>query len=530
MYKNNNSGIIKQKNDIEIGELFSTINRYKWSIIFFTILITLGVAVKVYFMPKYYKSTITIEVKAEENQAGGFSMGGAAAMLLGGATGGTTDLDKDVSLLKMYRINSKVLDKVNGYMVRYFIKDEKHKEVEIDGNLSINIKNVKINNFKDYGIRLIIKPLNNTKYTLLAPGKFSNTPLGTHLYNEIIILPDFSLSIHKKRDFNTTYTIQLAGTKRHVYESIITKNLSIEADKKSPFITLSFLDNLPHRGEKYLQNLIKIYTEQSISDIKDDTSTIINSYDKQLKKIEKKVAVSSKNLQKFKTSNNIISAELQASALVQELSKVGIEIAQNKYKQEILDNLITFAEKHDNIDAIAPSLIELQDLPTISLITLIQEQQISLSELLIKYKPSHPTIKRTDQTIYNLKNKVFSNLKNLQKTLKEKTKSLKNMERGYNKKLKSSPKREQALISFSRDYEVNEKLYLYLMQERSVSQLKYDKALARFKIIEAIYTSEKAAKPRKTLIVIVVFITTLILMIFIAFFREFLKTAKRKEV
>ena len=72
-------------------------------------------------------------------------------------------------------------------------------------------------------------------------------------------------------------------------------------------------------------------------------------------------------------------------------------------------------------------------------------------------------------------------------------------------------------------------MYLYLMQERSATQIKHDKALSRFKIVESIYTSERAAKPKKALIVIATFISSIILMIFIAFFREFLKENKRES-
>ena len=527
--QNNTSPHIIQKDEINLRELFKTIGRYKWSIIIFTILITLAVAVKVYFMQKYYKSTVTLEVKPEETQAGGFSMGGAAAMLLGGEIGGSTDLEKDITLLKTYRTNEKVLNKVNGYMVRYFVTDEKHKEVEVDSNLSIEVTDIKINDFRDYGMRLIVEPIDRTKYKLYVVGIFTNDTIGTYHYSEMVTNEDFSLIIHKKRDYNSSYTIELEGTKRYVFEEIISKNLSIEADKTSPFITLSFLDNLPHRGEAYLKNLIEIYTKQSINDIKTDASVIINSYDAQLKKVEERVQYSSKKLENFKTKNHIIAPELQATALIEELSKVDIEIAQNNYKQELIGNLIKFVKANKNIDAIAPSLVDFNDLPTIELIKLIQQQEITLSDLLLKYKPEHPTIKRADQTIYNLKAKVLSNLENLQKTLKEKTKSLSNMKNGYNKKLKSAPKQEQKLISFSRDYEVNEKMYLYLMQERSAAQIKHDKALSRFKVIESIYTSDRAAKPKKALIVIVTFITVLIFMIFIAFFREFVKRDERSE-
>jgi uncharacterized protein involved in exopolysaccharide biosynthesis len=522
---------IVKKDEISLRELFRTIGRYKWSIIFFTILITLAVAVKVYFMPKYYKSTVTIEVKPEEQDAGGFSMGGAAAMLLGGG-GSSTNLEKDITLLKTYRTNKKVLGKVHNYMVRYFsINSENHKleEINIDNNLSIEVTDVTINDFKDYGMRLLVEPIDQTQYRLSFPGTFSNKPIGLYHYSEMVKHEKFRLMVHKKRAYKKAYTLQLSGTKRYIFEKIITPNLKIEADKKSPFITISYLDNLPQRGEEYLKNLLEIYTKQSITDIKNDASLMIDSYNKQLQKIEKRVISSSQKLENYKVKNSIMAPELQAGALVKELSKVGIEIAQNNYKQDLIKNLIVFAKQNQNIDAIAPSLIELQDQPTIALIKLIQEQQIALSELLLKYKPTHPTVVRADQTIFNLKSKVLSNLENLQKTLKNKTHSLRLMEQGYNKKLKSAPKQEQKLIGFSRNYKVNEKMYIYLMQERSVSEIKRDKALSRFKVIESIYTSDKAAKPKKVLIVIVTFILTFILMIFIAFFREFLKGGKKDE-
>ena len=518
-----------KKDEINLRELFATIGRYKWSIIFLTLLITIFVAVKVYFMPKYYKSTVTIEVKPEEDQSQGFSMGGAAAMLLGGAAGSSADLEKDMTLLQTYRTNEKVLDIVNGYMVRYFISDEKHKEVEVDSNLSIEVSDVTISDFKNYGSRLIVEPLNNKQYKLLSPGRFTNTLVGKFNYGKLINTKKIILKVNKKSSFKQPYTIELSGTKRYVYDNIITKNLSIEADKSSPFLTLSYLDNLPHRGEAYLRNLLTIYTNQSINDIKEDASVVVDSYNKQLQNIEKRVVSSSNKLENYKVKNSIIEPKAQSTVLVTELSKVGIEIAQNNYKQELLNNLITFVQTHENIDAIAPSLIELEDQPTIVLIKMIQEQQLKQANLFIKYKPTHPDIVNGQRQIDNLQSKVISNLENLRTTLKNKTKSLKKMEQEYTKKLKSAPKQEQQLISFSRDYKVNEKMYTYLMQERSAAELKRDKALSRFKIIESIYTADNAAKPKKALIVIVTFITAFIFAIFLAFFREFLKEGKENE-
>ena len=517
-----------KEDEIDLRELFSTILRYKKSIIFFTFLITFLVAIKVYFMPKYYKTTVMLEVKADGEKGAGFSMGGAASLLLGGA-GGSANLEKDIALLKTYRTNKKVLEATKSYTIRYFITDENYKELEVESNLSIEVVQSNVFDIKDYGLTLLLVPKSKTEFALYSPGRFHNTLLGTFHYSENVTTEKFSLMVEKKRDVKQEYTLQLLGSKRYIFENIIQKNLSIEASKEAPFLTISYVDTIPSRAEAYVKNLISIYTKLSLDDIKNDASVVMDSYDRQLKKVEERVATTASELTSYKKTKGIIAPSLQASALVEELGKVEIELSQNAYKEDLAHSLITFVKKHKNIDAIAPSLSELHDAPTVTLIALIQDHQLKLSTLKLKYKSEHPLVVNTKRTIGSLKSKVLANLKNLERTIKDKKISLEKMLQTYKSKLNSAPKEAQELVSYTRDYQVNEKMYTYLMQERSAAEIKRDKALSRFKVIEDIYTPQKAVKPKKALIVIVTFISAFIFMIFLAFFREFLKNGKEEK-
>ncbi|RUM73504.1 MAG: hypothetical protein DSZ11_05665, partial [Sulfurovum sp.] len=130
----------------------------------------------------------------------------------------------------------------------------------------------------------------------------------------------------------------------------------------------------------------------------------------QLKSIEKRVDASSNRLETYKQDNSIVQPEAQTAILVTEMSKVKVQLAQNSYKKELLRNLIVFVQEHSDIDAIAPSLIELNDEPTISLIKTIQEKQLELSSFLMKYQKDHPNITNTQSKIDFLQGKVLSNL------------------------------------------------------------------------------------------------------------------------
>jgi len=64
-----------KEDEIDLRELFGTIWRHKWFIFWVTFVVTLLVVVIAYRMPKYYKTTTVIEVKAKSNSKQGFSLG-----------------------------------------------------------------------------------------------------------------------------------------------------------------------------------------------------------------------------------------------------------------------------------------------------------------------------------------------------------------------------------------------------------------------------------------------------------------------
>jgi len=190
--------------------------------------------------------------------------------------------------------------------------------------------------------------------------------------------------------------------------------------------------------------------------------------------------------------------------------------------------VISFVKKSKNIDAIAPSLIELNDKPTLSLISKLQALQLEASSLAQEFKPAYPKLKSVRSQIKIIKKKIYSNLLNLQKTLRSRQHSLSKLQQEYADKLTIAPTKEREMKSILIDYTLNQKLYSYLLQKRSSAEIKKAEAMSRFRTIEPIYTNPAPAKPKKALIVIVGLITALILSIFLAFFREFLRGGKER--
>jgi len=512
-----------EEDEIDLRELFKTIGRYKKSIIFITLLITIITAIIAYRMPKYYKTTTTIEVKPKAGESQGFSLGGAGALLgLSGMGGGSSSIDKDAVLLGMYRVNDKVLDSKK-YSVQYYNYDRFRYTELSDANCSISISDIHIPDYRKFGMEIKFEPISSDKFRLSSISRFFDTILGVYSYDTAIQTESFKLTVHKNDQGEIPEKLILNANKRYIFSSIISKNLSASIDKSNPFIKISYLDTLPRRSEAYVRELIDNYTQISIGFEIEDADISLDSLQKQINEVEKKVMSNSKILESYKSKNMILSPGAQAGILLKEQANIDSKLMQNNYKQEILSKLRSFAKKNQNIDAIAPSLIELGDRPTIALISKLQTLQLEATSLAQEYKAAYPKLKSVKAKIKILKKKIKSNLSNLARTLDDQHKVLVKLGKKYTEKLKKAPAMETELTSITQDYTLNQKIYLYLLQKHSAAQLKKAEAISRFRTIEPIYTSPNAAKPKKALIVIVGFITAFLLSIFLAFFREFLR-------
>ena len=511
-----------EEDEIDLRELFHTIGRYKWSIFFLTLIITLITAAVAYRMPKYYKTSTVIEVKPKADDKGGFSLGGAGALLGLAGAGGDSSTEKDAALLTMYRTNDKVLDDIS-YAAQFY-HYEKFRYTEIpENNCSITIKDLKIHDYKKYGMEIRLEPTSSNQFKLLVPGKISDTLLGKFAYDTPIRTEYFDLTIHHNTKGDFPDKILLNADKHYVFDKIISKNFSASVDKTNPFITVSYLDTLPLRAERYVQSLIDAYVKLSVGFEIEDADTTLDSLNKQINAIEEKVKINASNVEQFKSEKKIISPQAQAEVIIKGKALTENQIIQNRYKQDLVKKLIAFVKKNKNIDAIAPSLMEFQDEPTITLIAKLQELQLEATSLAQEFKPAYPKLKSLRRQIQSIKSKIRSNLINLQKTLSARTESLQKLQKEYEQKLTQAPTAEREMTDLLRTYKFDEKLYAYLLQKRSTAEIKKAEAISRFRTIEPIYTSPAPAKPKKALIVIVGFITALILSVFLAFFREFLR-------
>ncbi len=519
----------QNEGELDFKEILKTILHYKWSIFVISFVILLMTAFFLYFRTPLYMSYAVLEVKSDkkEGMLGGDFLGSAFSSF------GDEKVDKEIEILKTFHVNNYALNKVN-FQTQYFV-DEGFKKVEIYDNVPIKLNNITIFDEQIVGMRVKLIPVKDG-YHLQVENSFLKKVLHTLFNKEIIELDDqkvyhygtplktdyFELTIEKNATVEQPIYFIFKGNNRQIYQTII-KNLQIsQINPAAPLIEVSYKNTIPKRANAYVNAVVESFILQSVADKSRQTDRIIDFINKQISDIRAKVDKSEKKLEKYRIENQAIDPSLQAETYIKELSNIEIELSGNSLKQELIQNLLLFTKKNKDLDVIAPSLMQLEDAPTIDLISRLQEAQIKEEGLKIEYSAKYPGLIAVRKQISHIQKKITLNLENLRSSISHRNTNLEKLKKFYDTKLESLPTQERTLINLKRDYEVTSETYNYLLKKKSESEMLKVSILSDYRVIDHAYNNGKPIGPKYSYILFAALMIGILLGIGQALVRNYL--------
>ena len=508
--------------DIDIKDIYSTIKNNLLFIISIVVIFIILAVIYLNLQTPIYQADALIQVKSEAKS------NIKSNPLFTPIT--ISNTKENVELLKTFYINQQALKvgKVD-YKVKYYIKG-KFKTKEIFNNIPIKVVDIEIFDNRLFGKRLILTPTQNgftLKFKNSLKSKIENRlfkkrifSLNRHNfnYNQTILTKYFKLKIEKLSNFDSPIEFKLNGDDRYIYENIIIKNLKVsQVEEDISFIKINYKDNIRKRAVLYLDSLLDSFIEDNIKNKSEQNEKVLSFINRELKSMKKRLEASEGELERYRVSNKVIQPSIQASTFIKELTKIDTELSENSLKIKIVDNILELLKNNYEIDSIAPSLMELDEKPTLKLISYLQESELERAELLLELTSKHPKIKSLNSKIDSLRRKINLNIKNLKKYLLQKKRDLEREKYSYEKKLKKLPTKDRKLINIKRDYEVSSNMYNFLLKKRAENEIRRVATLSDYKIIDRAYSSRIPIAPKSKLIVVSFAILGFIFAVILAF-------------
>jgi tyrosine-protein kinase Etk/Wzc len=349
-----------------------------------------------------------------------------------------------------------------------------------------------------------------------------NTPYGTLKFiPNNIYLPD----AENKPFFFALYPVKSVAIG-------IVASLKVAASSKlSSVIDLSYRDENPKRAEDILNELIVAYTDAALQEKNTLAKNTLAFIEVRLAIVSKDLDSIEAKLQKYKAGTGAVDISRQGQLYLENVSANDKRLSDLNMQISVLDQLEKSASIPNNVSML-PSTLGINDPALTQQMTSLSNLQMQYDKLKTTVAENNPVLLSLREQINQVKPTILNNIQSQRKSLESNRGSLYSTGGTYNSALSSIPKKERQLIEISRDQNIKNGIYSFLLQKREESELSYASNLSDSKVINYAQSSRFPVSPKKILIYLLAFAAAIGLPIAYITAKESLspKVMYRKEI
>lgn len=244
-----------------------------------------------------------------------------------------------------------------------------------------------------------------------------------------------------------------------------------QATKLATVINLGMKDENQSRGISILRSLIDSYNQLGLDDKNRVTDSTISFLNERLVAIGNDMRKIDETVESFKTKNKVT----DIPSNVEQYMTLSKDIDQQKAESETQLNIVNALEKdlEDNQDnpKLVPSTLGIEE-PSLSLL-IEQHNQLLLQKERIEEKsgPQNPLLLDLEGQIKEIRAKMLASVHNLKQAYKIAEQDVTKVDAELSSKIQNVPVMERKFLEITRDKDVHDQIYAFLLQKREESEV-----------------------------------------------------------
>ena len=516
----------KKTNIIDLEDLFSVMKIFSknWYIIlFFVVLASVLSYFYTYKLPDIYAAKSQILLKSDDT----YDYQNQLYKGLGYYEGYQNNPNQ-VRIITSNDLIRKALSRLN-FDVSYFIVG-RVKTMEVYESMPFDF-NIKLSNSSLYEQDIDFKILNERQFRI-SYTRGSEELVKTFPFNEDIVDKDFLLKVKKDDMINdksinsltkNDYKVRIHNLSSLVYK--FKSALSIENLESTSILELTVEDEIPDRAITFLDTLSKVYIDYTAEAQYTVNENTITNIDKQLAGVTDILNSIEDDLENYKSEKSVLDLPRQEEQYFDQYITYDAKKRQTQLWMQSLDALqdyiLTIGDSKDD-KLLPPSFyIGNNDDYLRTAINEVYTMQMSRNRVLFGATEENKGIQQLDQTMALLKNNILTYIANTKKGLEISIEDIDKQINDYKAIIKGVPNTQRGLLSIQRKVDVNERMYVFLLEKRANTIIARAGILPQTSIIETAHSMGVVAPDKKKILYYFI-IVALIISLSIAFVRSVL--------
>ncbi len=263
-------------------------------------------------------------------------------------------------------------------------------------------------------------------------------------------------------------------------------------------LKISVIDPIPERATDLLSKLVEVYEDESIEDKNLIAKKSVDFIDDRLTYLTQELSSVEQNVEQYKQQYELTDLGTQGAEYMQAASANRKELEEVNVQIDVLRSIENYLKSQGgNEYELVPSTLSISDFTLSGLITSFNELQLERERMLRTSLPNNPIILNINEQLENLRNNILENLKNIKNGLYISRRSLQAQSGLVGDKIQKVPVMEREFIEITRQQEIKQAIYLYLLQKKEESALSLASQVSNTRTIDQ-PTSRGPVSPNRT--------------------------------
>lgn len=486
----------KSSEFIDIVGLFLYYLKYwKWFLLSF--IICGGLALfYLRITPKTFSHVSNILIKTEDSRTSALSSNAVKSLGFGGLSA-SESIDDEIGILSSHTLMKQMAYDLHLYKSYSLVKFPVDKSLYNNSPITIDVSRAFLDTITS-GLSFEIKKKNAQT---IIEGKYGKQELGKFDINKFPAtietnIGPFTFKENKQAKALESYKlkINISGLD-NIAELYMNKIYVHPASKKSNIITLEVTDIIKSRGQDILNQVVKLYNADALSDKNKMALNTANFIKERIDTISTELNSIEKGIENYKRINDIIDIGVEASS---SLGKVA-SLREKAIESEIQLSLLEMIENHLNDPNNKYTLVPFSSSMPGDISGGINSYNAAIMErtfLLKSASESNPIILSINQRLDLLKENVILSIQNVRKEINFVKKDWSETEKVFQARLNEVPRQEREFLDIKRQQQIKAELYIFLLQKLQEAELTLASNTPKAKVIDVAYTVVKPVAPK----------------------------------
>ncbi len=290
--------------------------------------------------------------------------------------------------------------------------------------------------------------------------------------------------------------------------------------KGTSVLILSLVGTNPRKAEDILNHLIKVYDQASVADKNNMAGITLQFIDERLQLLAADLKEEEQRVEQYKASNGITDISSESQIFLAQLQANDAQLSQTDIRLALLDDVKTYVTRPDNRTGVAPAMMGVEDPVLSGLLSSLTAAESERASALRTTKAANPIVLAMDDQIAGLKSRILDNLESQRAGLQITRAKLLKENRRFEQTIQSMPRKERELMDITRQQEIKNQQYVYLLAKREETAISYAATLPDSRLIDPAHTSNLPVRPVKKNIVTVFLLLGLIFPVVVILVRD----------